>query len=122
MLAINCEQQFFDPAERIAAAKNISVLCGPRAPTGAEATPFRAEATGERSIYIYIYIYIYKYIIHSLRTIWLQQLKNRCLVVRPSGAILHDPSTLMVENAKYIFIVVIKNHIYLVFDFTFLQY
>ena len=44
----------------------MSVLCGPRAPTGAEATPFRAEATGERSIYIYIYMAIQVY--NTLRT------------------------------------------------------
>ena len=58
LLAINCKKQFFDPAESIEAAKNMNVLCGPRAPTGAEATPFRAEATGERSIYIPDDVYI----------------------------------------------------------------
>ena len=67
---------------------------------------------------IYIYTFslpqtIYKYIIHSEQTLYLSKLKNRCFLVRPSKVILHNPSILMVESAKYIFIVVIQNHIYI---------
>ena len=52
----------------------------------------------------------------------IHKLKNGCLLAAPSGTNLHDPSTLMAENTKYIFIVIIKNRIYLAIDFTFLRY
>ena len=59
-----------------------------------------------------------KYIIHSFRTVLSWKLKNRCIWAASSGLKKHFPSTLMAENAKYIFIVVIKKHIYFAFDFT----